>query len=126
MFWKKDDGIAVAEVITLFALVSIMTFSALPFYNNLITHTHRTKVETMYNKIKTSIIIYATESASVHGVYIVPFAYQVTSNNKINIKDSIDWTNNGTGTWTYLPTGAQIIYNRVEQNDYSLIITNRK
>ncbi len=126
MFWKKDDGIAVAEIITLFALVIIMTFSALPFYNNLITHTHRTKVETMYNKIKTSIIIYATESLSIHGVYKVPFGYQVTSNNIINLKDSIDWTNNGTGTWTYLPTGAQIIYNRVEQNDFSLIITNRK
>ena len=39
------------------------------------------------NKIKTSIIIYASESASVHGEYKVPFAYQVTSNNIINLKD---------------------------------------
>ena len=76
MFWKRDDGIAVAEMITLFALVGIMTFSALPFYNNLITHTHRAKVETMYNKIKTSIIISAADNAFLHGKYTVPLARQ--------------------------------------------------
>jgi len=122
MFWEKDDGIAVAEIITLFALVSIMTFSALPFYNNLITHTHQIKVKTMYNKIKTSIIIAATESVSVSGMYTVPIAQQVTSNKIINLDDSSSWTNNGDGIWTYIPSGAQIIYNRIGNDDYSLII----
>jgi len=125
MFWKKDDGIAVAEMITLFALISIMTFSALPFYNNLITHTHQTKVKTMYNKIKTSIIIAATDSVSVNGMYTVPIAQQVTSNKIINLDDSNSWANNGDGIWTYLPTGAQIIYNRIRDDDYSLIIKYR-
>ena len=125
MFWKKDDGIAVAEMITIFALVSIMIFSALPFYNNLIIQTHRIKVKTMYNKINTSIIISATDSVSVHGVYKVPFEHQVTSNKIVSLSDSSDWANNGDGTWTYLPTGAQIIYNRMKQNDFSLIINYR-
>ncbi|MBU0530034.1 hypothetical protein KKF86_09860 [bacterium] len=122
MFWKKEDGIAVAEMITLFALVSIMTFSALPFYNKLITQTHRIKVETMYNKIKTSVIISAADSASVSGVYKVPYANQISSKNFVNLSDPNSWMDNGTGTWTYLPTGAQIIYSRIKQDDYSLII----
>ena len=125
MFWKRDEGIAVAEMITLFALVGIMTFSALPFYNNLITHTHSAKVETMYNKIKTSIIISAADSAAVHGKYTVPFARQLASNKIISLSESNNWTNNGSGTWTYLPTGAQIIYDRVERNDFSLRIEFR-
>ena len=125
MFWKKDDGIAVAEMITLFALISIMTFSALPFYNNLITHTHQTKVKTMYNKIKTSIIIAATDSVSVNGIYTAPIAQQVTSYKIMNLDDSSSWANNGDGIWTYLPTGAQIIYNRIRDDDYSLIIKYR-
>ena len=125
MFWMKDDGIAVAEIITLFALVSIMTFSALPFYNNLITQTHRIEVNTMYNKIKTSIIIAATDSVSVNGMYTVPIAQQVTSNKIINLEDSSSWANNGNGIWTYIPTGAQIIYNKIRDDDYSLIIKYR-
>ena len=124
MLWKKEDGIAVAEIITLFTLVSIMTFSALPFYNNLITHTHRIKVETMYNKIKTSVIISTADSMSASGAYKVPFASQVTSNEIINLSDSTNWSNDGLGTWTYLPTGTQIIYSRMKQDDYSLLINN--
>ena len=122
MFWMKDDGIAVAEIITLFALVSIMTFSALPFYNNLITQTHRTNVNTMYNKIKTSIIIAATDSAAVNGMYTVPIAQQVTSNKIINLDDSSSWVNNGEGIWTYIPTGASIVYKKISQDDYSLLV----
>jgi len=122
MFWKKEDGIAVAEMITLFALLGIMTFSALPFYNKLITQTHRIKVETMYNKIKTSVIMSAADSVSVCGVYKVPYERQITSKNFVNLSDPNSWTDNGTGTWTYLPTGDQIIYSRIKQDDYSLII----
>ena len=122
MLWKKEDGIAVAEIITLFALVSIMTFSALPFYNNLITHTHRTKVETMYNEIMTSVIISAADSVSGSGVYKVPYAKQISSENFANLSDPNSWTDNGAGIFTYLPTGDQIIYSRIKQDDYSLII----
>ena len=120
MFWKRDDGIAVAEMITLFALVGIMTFSVLPFYNNLITHTHRAKVETMYNKIKTSIIISAADSASVHGEYTVPFAHQLASNKIVSLSESNNWTNSSSGTWTYIPTGATIVYKKISRDDYSL------
>ena len=122
MFWKRDDGIAVAEMITLFALVGIMTFSTLPFYNNLITHTHRAKVETMYNNIKTSIIISAADSASVHGEYTVPLARQLASNKIVSLSESNNWTNNGSGTWTYLPTGATIVYKKISRDDYSLML----
>ena len=122
MLWKKEGGIAVAEIITLFALLSIMTFSALPFYNNLITHTHRIKVETTYNKIKTSVIISAVDSVSVNGVYKVPYAKQISSENFVDLSDPNSWTNSGAGIWTYLPTGDQIIYSRIKQDDYSLLI----
>jgi len=125
MLWKKEDGIAVAEIITLFALLSIMIFSALPFYNNLITQTHRIKVETMYNKIKTSVIISAVDSVSVSGEYKVPYGSQIKNSEIINISDSNNWTYSGSGIWTYLPTGTQIIYIRLKWNDYSLKIEFR-
>jgi len=122
MLWKKEDGIAVAEIITLFALLSIMIFSALPFYNKLITQTHRIKVVTMYNKIKTSVIISAVDSVSVSGEYKIPYGNQVKNSEIINISDSNTWMYSGSGIWTYLPTGTQIIYSRIKWNNYSLKI----
>ena len=94
-FWKKTDGIAVAEMITLFALLSIMTFSALPFYNNLITQTHRLEVETTYNRIKTSIIISAIDSISENGIADVPFPSQIKSFSGISMTNSSSWEYNG-------------------------------
>ena len=122
MYWKKDDGIAVAEIITLFALVSIMTFSALPFYNNLITRTHQIEVETTYNRIKTAIIMSTIDSIANHGISEVPYPKHVKSFSRINISNSSSWANNGDGIWTYIPTGAQIIYDMVEWNNFSLRI----
>jgi len=122
MYWKKDDGIAVVEIITLFALVSIMTFSALPFYNNLITRTHRIEVETTYNRIKTAIIMSTIDSIANHGISEVPYPKHVKSFSRINISNSSSWANNGDGIWTYIPTGAQIIYDMVERNNFSLRI----
>jgi len=122
MLWKKEDGIAVAEIITLFTLVSIITFSALPYFNHLVTNTHKTNIFTMYNNINTSIMISTMDNVAVEGAYTVPFAHQITKNRIINLKNLNQWQNDGEGTWTYLPTGAQIIYNRIAPNDYSLII----
>jgi len=87
-FWEKNDGIAVAEMITLFALLSIMTFSALPFYNKLITQTHHLEIETTYNRIKTSIIMSAIDSVKENGIADVPFPYQIKSLSRIYITNS--------------------------------------
>ncbi len=122
MFWKKEDGLAVAEIITLLTLVSIMTFSALPYFNNLVSHTHKTNIISMYNNINSSIIISTMDNVSERGTYTVPFAHQITKNRIINLKNLNKWQNDGEGTWTYIPTGDQIIYRRTAQNDYSLVI----
>ncbi len=125
MFLLKEDGMTVAEMITLFALVSLIIFAALPLYNNLITNSHDAKIKSMHHRLKTSIIISVNDSISVNGVFKVPFPHQVTKNRIINLTESKNWNNDGSGTWTYLPTGAQIIYRRIKQDDFSLIIHYR-
>ena len=125
MFWLKEDGMTAAEMITLFALVSLITFAALPVYNNLITNSHDAKIKSMHHRLKTSVIISVNDSISVNGVFKVPFPHQITNNRIIHLTESKNWTNDESGTWTYLPTGAQIIYRRIKQDDFSLIINYR-
>jgi len=125
MFWLKEDVMTVAEMITLFALVSLITFFFFFLYNNLITNSHDAKIKSMHHRLKTSIIISITDSISVNGVFKVPFPHQVMKSRTINLAESKNWTNDGSGTWTYLPTGAQIIYRRIKQDDFSLKIHYR-
>ncbi len=122
MFWLIEDGMTVTELIIVFALASIITLSAFPFYNKLIKKTHQAKVMLTYNNIRTSITISAADSILANGEIRVPFPHQVTSDRIINLPDSNNWTNDGVGTWTYLPIGAKIVYNRTSVHEYSLKI----
>ncbi len=122
MFWLKEDGMTVSEMVIVFALVSIFTVAVFPYYNNLTKKTHEAKVMRTYNNIRTSIMVSSADSALVNGAFRVPFPHQVTSDKIINLSDSKNWANDGIGTWTYLPIGAKIVYNRTSDNDYSLKI----
>ena len=122
MFWLKEDGMTVTEMAIVFALASIITLSAFPYYKNLIKTTHHAKVMLTYNNIKTSIVISTADSMLVNGKIRVPYPHQVISNKIISLSDSNNWTNDGTGTWTYHPIGAKIVYNRISNDDYSLKI----
>ena len=47
----------------------------------------------MQNKREmTSVIISAADSVSVSGVYIVPYAKQISSENFVNLSDPNSWT----------------------------------
>jgi Tfp pilus assembly protein FimT len=122
MYWLKEDGMTVTEMTIVFALASIVTLSAFPFFNNLIKDTHQAKVMLTYNNIKTSIMISSADSMLANGNFRVPLPHQVTSDKIISLPDSNNWINDGKGTWTYLPMEAKIVYNRTSADDYSLKI----
>ncbi|MFC1527915.1 hypothetical protein ACFL5D_04140 [Candidatus Neomarinimicrobiota bacterium] len=122
MFWLKEDGMTVTEMVMVFALVSIITLTAFPYYKNLVKETHQAKVMLTYNNIRTSITISSADSVFTIGKIRVPFPHQVTSDKIISLSESNNWANNGAGTWTYLPIGAKIVYKRTSADDYSLKI----
>jgi len=122
MFWLKEDGMTVTEMAIVFVLVSVITLAVFPYYKNLIKKTHQAKVMLTYNNIRTFIMISSADSILVKGDLRVPFPYQVSSDKIINLSDSKNWTHEGVGTWTYLPIGAKIVYNRTSDDDYSLKI----
>ena len=112
----------VTEMVMVFALVSILTLTAFPYYNNLVKETHQAKVMLTYNNIKTSIALATADSVFAIGKIRVPFPHQMTSDKIINLSDSKNWINDEIGTWTYLPIEAKIVYNRTSNDEYSLKI----
>jgi len=122
MFWLKEDGMTITEMVMVFVLVSVMILAAFPYYNNLVKKTHQAKVMLTYNNIRTSIALATADSVFANGAFRVPFPHQVTNDKIINLSDSKNWVNDGAGTWTYLPIEVKIVYNRTSDSDYSLKI----
>lgn len=122
MFWLKEEGIAGIEVVVLFVIVGILIFTVGPYYNNLTNQAHDAKVKAMYSMINATIIGASIDSVSVGRNNYVPNPSQLTLKKTAAWFDSENWSDNQSGTWTYLPTGATIVYNKISQDDYSLVL----
>ena len=122
MFWSREDGMAAMEMIVLFAIVGILTFTVLPYYTSLTNQAHNAKVKAMYSMINASVIGATVDSVSVRGSISVPNPSQLKLKSTSAWFDSKNWYDNENGHWTYLPTGATIVYNKISFDDYSLIL----
>ncbi len=122
MFWFKEDGIAGIEMVVVFAIVGILTFTVIPYYTSLTNHAHDAKVKAMYSMINASIIVAAVDSVTVGRNKRIPEPSQLSLKKTATWFDSKNWSDNRSGKWTYLPTGAIIVYNKINQDDFSLEI----
>lgn len=123
MFWSKEDGIAGIEAVVLFGIFIILTFTMGPYYNNLTNQANDAKVKAMYSMINASIIVASVDSMSVGRKNYVPNPSQLTLKKTAAWFDAENWSDNKSGKWTYLPTGATIVYNKINQDDYTLVLT---
>ena len=122
MNWSREDGIAGMEMVILFLIVGMLTFTVLPYYTNLTNHAHDAKVKAMYSIINASVIGATVDSVSVRGNRSVPNPSQLKLKSTSAWFDSKNWYDNENGIWTYLPTGATIVYNKISYDDYSLVL----
>jgi hypothetical protein len=84
---------------------------------------HDAKVKAMYSMINASIIVATVDSVTVRGSRFVPSPSQLTLKGTSAWFDSKNWDDNENGKWTYLPTGAKIVYNKISYDDYSLVLS---
>jgi Tfp pilus assembly protein PilE len=71
MYGLKKDGIAGIEMMVLFTIVGILTFTAAHYYASLTNHAHDANVNTMYSMISASVMG-AVDKVTVVGSKCVP------------------------------------------------------
>jgi len=122
MNWLKEDGITGMETVVLFVIVGFLTFAVLPYYNSLNHQAHDAKIKAMYSLLNASVIGASVDSVSVQGYKGVPSPSQLSLKKTAAWYDSENWSDNNSGKWTYLPTGATIVYDKISQDDYTLLL----
>ena len=118
----REDGIAGIEIVVLFAIFGILTFTVVPYYTSLTNHAHDAKVKAMYSMINATVIGATVDSVTVGQVKSVPNPSQLALKNTAAWFDSKNWSDNKSGKWMYIPTGTTIVYNKISQDDYTLKI----
>ncbi len=122
MNWLREDGITGMETVILFVIVGILTFAVIPYYNSLTNQAHDAKIKAMYSILNASVIGASVDSVAMQGYKSVPDPSQITMKNTAAWFDSKNWTDNNSGKWTYRPTCATIVYNKISRNDYTLLL----
>ena len=122
MFWSREDGATAMEMVVLFSIVGILTFTVLPYYTSLTNQAHEAKVKAMYSMVNAIVIGATVDSVTVRGSRSVPNPSQLRLKSTSAWFDSENWYDDEHGQWTYLPTGATIVYNKISYDDYSLVL----
>ena len=121
-FWLREDGLTAVEMVVLFVIFCILIFTVVPYYTSLANHAHEAKVTATYSIINSSIIGASVDSVFITGSRSVPNPSQLSMKNTATWFDSKFWSSDESGTWTYLPTGAMIVYTKINDIDYTLDI----
>ncbi len=122
MFGRTEDGYTKYDLIVLFVVFVLIVLCAIPHYKKLTNTVHNTKIEVVYNSLRTSINYAKIDSLAASGFGSVPQPSELILYDQDNWYDSKNWLYENSGKWTYLPTGTKIVYNRLKRDTYTLDI----
>lgn len=118
------QGFTLIELIIVITIISIIMAVGIPVYINLIDDAHMSNMDKIVGTMRSAIVLSASDSLFVNDYYATPVPGDVTIANMIHAYeiDTSDWSDNGSGVWTYAPTNGTITYVRIDTENYRLDI----
>ena len=117
---NNQDGFTLIELITIMGIIVILAVIAIPSFFSIIEDAHNANMDAVYGALGSTIYLAAADSFTIAGNWRTPLASQVTTDILFDI-DLGDWSDDGSGVFTYVPTGGTIQYIRINNDDYTLI-----
>ena len=118
---KDESGFTLIELIVVIAIIGILSAVAVPAFLNVVETAHEANIDAVAGVVSSGVVLASSDSLATNGVWRTPLATQVTIAN-MALEVSSDWSDNGSGVWTYAPTSGTITYARVSNDDFTVTI----
>jgi prepilin-type N-terminal cleavage/methylation domain-containing protein len=100
---SRQSGFTLIELIVVIAIIGILSVFLAPAYLDVVDDAHQANIDAVESTMKSAVTMWASDNLVTNGTFLYPAANVVTIADMVEEVAIPDWSDNGSGTWTYAP-----------------------